>query len=266
MPKKTKNQTSATNVIIPLVVIVLVVIGGLAAIKKAKKAPNTPAGAKITPTSTPLQPVNLTNPPYLVLSQTNRRNFFTLKLSASDSIWTRFDRITYEFMYNSSRGPRGVLGEFTLDKLEDEIFLGSESSGKKVYDTGITDGQITLHLESQQGQVITLGPYDYLVGGYGQQDEWASEKLTLKLDQKTNKAFILLINSGVPAETVGDDKPMMVISLTPQDIKLNGRLEITDPKLTNTKQVKYQGKAIEFEPTANGIRFTLQGGGDYLIY
>ncbi|NOY15054.1 MAG: hypothetical protein GXP43_02445 [bacterium] len=246
--------------IIVVAMMFVVLASGLFFFLTKNQAKPQPAQSQDLPTPTPN--LSLTNLPQIKITHANKRNYLILDLKVPDTLWQTYPKITYEFMYSSDKGPRGLIGELAPDKTTDEFFLGSESSGKKVYDTGITDGQITLHLEKPSGETLTLGPYDLVIGGFVSLDSWQTETLSLTLAKKTRKPFVLLINSGVGQSI--SPAPKAIISLYPETIKLDGQVALT-LDFTPTK-ISHDNQDIDFKIKDNQVTFPVSTPGHYLIY
>ena len=250
-----------TKIIIPAILIFSIFITGLILFKNhSKTAPNSKTSKNTFVTPTPN--LNFNQLPVIQLSYTNKRNTLLLTLAVPNSLWQTYPQISYEFMYNSDKGPRGLIGEFTPTKTSDELFMGSESSGKRVYDTGITDGQLTLHLETSTGEAVTIGPYDIIFGGLTKTTNWQTETMTFQLNTKTSKRFILLHNSSYPNPT--PPTPKTIISLYPDTVKITGQLTLT-LNYTPTK-ITHNNQTLNFKIDSNSVTFPITTPGHYLIY
>lgn len=76
------------------------------------------------------------------------------------------ESVEYELTYNTSSGlPRGVLGKIiTSGKNEinrDDIVLGTCSSGKCVYDTGVNSVLLSLKFNSAEGTKVFQNNYSF---------------------------------------------------------------------------------------------------------
>ncbi len=249
-----------TKIIIPTILTVVLLIAGFIFIK-TKSSPSKPQQTAL-PATSPTPNLNPSQLPILKLTYTNKRNTLLFSLKAPESLWQTYPKISYEFMYNSDKGPRGLIGDFNTTKTSDELFMGSESSGKRVYDTGITDGQITLHLETPNGEALTLGPYDVIFGGLTKTTTWQTETMSLTLNTKTSPKFILLQNPNYPNST--PPAPSIIISLYPDTTKLDAQLTLTT-NFTPTKII-HNNQTINFKTNTNSITFPITTSGHYLIY
>ncbi len=250
-----KNKQTPIAIAVGLILVI-----GLVLTVWAKR--NQAAKPKVLPTLAPSPtPIQARSMPKFKLSYTNQTNTLKFELETADDFWQQFAKVTYEFMYTSTKGPRGLIGEFRPDFLIDKIFFGSESSGKRVYDTGIETGQITFHLEKDNGESISIGPFDVIFGGWLNQDTWQTDAMTLKLEKKTRAKFIVYQNSGDPNLS---DNPKMIISFQPINLKSSASLSLSG--LSNVTKIQHSHEAVAFASDNGTVEFSLNSEGDYLIY
>jgi hypothetical protein len=96
------------------------------------------------------------------LSAINNNRVVKLKISG---IPKGVGSIEYELTYQTDEGlPRGVLGTIKLDgerEIErDDIVLGTCSSGKCVYDTGVKAVTLSLKFNSEKGPMVFRREYE----------------------------------------------------------------------------------------------------------
>lgn len=114
----------------------------------------------------------------------------------------------YELYYGTADGiTQGVPGKVTLEgkeKIERELLLGSESSGKFRYDEGVDDGTLTLRFRDEDGKTIgkVAGQWSFLQGT----KELASldGKFTYTLKQSSDAYFVVMPTFGLPESSPGE--------------------------------------------------------------
>lgn len=67
--------------------------------------------------------------------------------------------VDYELVYLSSQVEKGQIGTYYVSKAKNDITLGTCSSGKCVYDQGITTGTLTITYETNGQEVLLRYPF-----------------------------------------------------------------------------------------------------------
>ncbi|MCL4338877.1 hypothetical protein M1271_04255 [Patescibacteria group bacterium] len=136
------------GVIIAIIVIMVIVFFAVKGMVS-----NKPAVTDVTPTPTVAFPtVSSSVEVSLASNNGNKSLSLDIKGIPSDT-----QSVEYEMTYVTGAGiPRGVLGKITLKGGEsevkrDDIVLGTCSSGKCVYDTGVTSIDLSLKFNSSNG-------------------------------------------------------------------------------------------------------------------
>ncbi len=205
----------------------------------------------------------LTAFPLISLEPTSKRNTLLIKLTNNPQLWQSYTKLNYELMYNSDRGPRGLMGSLTSQSLSEELFLGSESSGHRVYDKGIDNGQLTLYLENQKGENINLGTHYFIVGGYKYTNKWVIDSFELSTKKKNRSDFVLLVLNNSQSSTAKPAK--YIISVRPLKFPLTATFTLKN--IININQVKLGDKEIkyQFDSLNHQLSFTIDRGGEYYL-
>ena len=138
--------------IIPGLILTLVLITSIWIFAKNKKAPKE---IDIVPTPTTVLPT-ISGKIKVDLTTKNSNTAVVLKISGmTDDI----ESVEYELTYlTGSSLPRGVLGKISTQKkseiVRDDIVLGTCSSGKCVYDTGVKSIDLSLKFNSPKGVTV----------------------------------------------------------------------------------------------------------------
>ncbi|OGC69537.1 hypothetical protein A2415_05310 [candidate division WWE3 bacterium RIFOXYC1_FULL_39_7] len=108
--------------------------------------------------------------------------------------------LDYELLYQTGEGAtQGVPGSIKLDgkdSFESELLLGSESSGKFRYDTGVNEGTLTLRFRDEKGKLLGKLSTDFhLVTGT---DELASldGNFNFMLDGDEDEYYVVMETFG----------------------------------------------------------------------
>ncbi len=201
--------------------------------------------------------------PVVSLEPTSKRNTLLIKLINDPQLWQNYTKLNYELMYDSDRGPRGLMGSLTPQSLSEELFLGSESSGHRVYDQGIDNGQLTLYLENQDGENINLGTHYFVVGGYKYTNKWETEAFEVSTPKKSRSNFVILVLNNSQSTTAKPAK--YIISVRPLDFPLTATLTLKN--ITEIKQVKLGSKEVkyQFDSLNHQLKLTIDRGGEYYL-
>lgn len=104
--------------------------------------------------------------------------------------------LDYELLYQTGEGAtQGVPGSIRLDgkdSFESELLLGSESSGKFRYDTGVSEGTLTLRFRDEKGKLTGKLSTDFhLITGT---DELTSldEDFSFMLDGDEDEFYVVM--------------------------------------------------------------------------
>lgn len=139
--------------IIIIAAALVIFIGGFLVVKSLTVS--KPENMEILPTPTVVLPT-VSESVKVELTAKDGNKAVTLKVAG---IPQDVDSVEYELTYTTAAGlPRGVLGKITTDGkseiVRDDIVLGTCSSGKCVYDTGVTSVELSLKLNSSTGSSI----------------------------------------------------------------------------------------------------------------
>lgn len=147
------------KIIIGVVILLVVIVSGIlikTKILSSQKIEETEA----IPTPTIVLPTVSGNITVDLIAAANRQSV-TLKVGG---LTTDFQSIEYELTYTTGAGiPRGVLGKIVLNGekeiVRDNIVLGTCSSGKCVYDTGVTAVNLSLKFNTSSGSSVYQKSY-----------------------------------------------------------------------------------------------------------
>jgi len=145
------------KIIIGLLIVVMVLAVAISLKAKLSKKSEI---AEIIPTPTVILPT-ISDDIIVELNPKSGNQAVSLKISG---IPPDLESIEYELTYIAEGGlPRGVLGKITLsgetEVLRDDLVLGTCSSGKCVYDKGVTSIDLTLKFNSPTGASVFQKTY-----------------------------------------------------------------------------------------------------------
>lgn len=128
-----------------------------------------------------------------------------LKLSLT-KILASAASMDYELLYQLPDGrTQGVPGSIKLsgqDKIERDLLMGSESSGKFRYDEGVKAGTLTIRFRNDAGKLITKLSTGFAFLSKTKELKSIDEKFGYKLASINNKDFFVVMETfGIPAET-----------------------------------------------------------------
>lgn len=146
------------NIIIGLIVFVILLLGGgIVWVRKATLPTELP---EILPTPTVALPTISDDVEVAFVIRKDRpAAVLSIKRIPSD-----VESVEYELTYITGAGlPRGVLGKIRLNGeknvIRDDIVLGTCSSGKCVYDTGVTSVDLSLKFNTSSGSRVFQKTY-----------------------------------------------------------------------------------------------------------
>jgi len=115
----------------------------------------------------------------------------------------------YELLYQLPDGrTQGVPGTIKLtgqDKIERDLLMGSESSGKFRYDEGVKEGTLTIRFRNDAGKLITKLSTKFALLSKTKELKSIDEKFSYKLASSNSKDFFVVMETfGVPKEAQGE--------------------------------------------------------------
>lgn len=145
------------KILIPVVIVIVVIVAFLA-MRMQKPATVEPEESDAVPT-TALPTVSETVK--VELTPKSGGQAVVLKISG---LTADMEAVEYELTYTTAAGlPRGVLGKIQLkgetEVTRDDIVMGTCSSGKCVYDTGVTAVNLTLKFHTAAGASVFQKTY-----------------------------------------------------------------------------------------------------------
>lgn len=141
----------------------------------------------------------------------------------------------YELLYQLPDGrTQGVPGTIKLtgqDKIERDLLMGSESSGKFRYDEGVKEGTLTLRFRNANGKLITKLSTKFALLSKTKELKSVDEKLSYMLPSVNSKDFFVVmetfgVSNETPAEVVSG--PFGIFTSSKQAVSGTVGLEGTD--------------------------------------
>lgn len=126
-----------------------------------------------------------------------------LKLSLT-KILSSAASMDYELLYQLPDGrTQGVPGTIKLtgqDKIERDLLMGSESSGKFRYDEGVKEGTLTIRFRNDAGKLITKLSTKFALLSKTKELKSIDEKFSYKLASINSKDFFVVMETfGLPS-------------------------------------------------------------------
>lgn len=138
-----------------------------------------------------------------VVSLTPSADGHWLKLSVSKILSSAFS-MDYELLYQLPDGrTQGVPGSIKLtgqEKIERDLLLGSESSGKFRYDEGVEEGTLTIRFRNEAGKLITKLSTEFALLSKTKELKSTDEAFVYTLSSLNSKDYFVVM------ETFGIDK------------------------------------------------------------
>jgi len=147
------------KIIIGVVILLIVIVSGILIKTKILSSQKTEE-TETVPTPTIVLPTVSGNITVDLIAAANKQSV-TLKIGG---LTADIQSIEYELTYTTGAGiPRGVLGKIVLNGekeiVRDNIVLGTCSSGKCVYDTGVTTVNLSLKFNTSSGSSVYQKSY-----------------------------------------------------------------------------------------------------------
>lgn len=149
-----------------------------------------------------------------------------------DKIKVKAETLDYELLYELPDGrTQGVPGTISLkdqNRIERDLLLGSESSGKFRYDEGVTQGSLTLRFRNEKGKLIAKFSTKFHLQKRSPELTSVDGKFRYKLNKKSPLSgfFVVMETFGVPTMPPGDIKagPYGVFSI--EKVNVDGTVEL----------------------------------------
>lgn len=155
--------------------------------------------------TTTLQEVSLEKRP--IASLTPSLDGHWLKLII-EKLEIKAESMDYELLYDLPDGrTQGVPGTIALkgeEKIERDLLLGSESSGKFRYDEGVKEGQLTLRFRDGKGKLVAKFTTKFSLLTGGKELSSVDEKFSFTPTKGSSKDFFVTMETfGIPANPPG---------------------------------------------------------------
>jgi len=138
--------------------------------------------------------------PVTTLTPTDDGHWLNLLI---DKINIDAESVDYELLYQLPDGrTQGVPGTVTLDgsKIERELLLGSESSGKFRYDEGVEEGTLTLRFRNKKGKLLVKFSTDFILLSGTKKLVSTDNNFKFTLSSSSNEYFVVMETFGYPGE------------------------------------------------------------------
>jgi hypothetical protein len=175
--------------------------------------------------------VALSDRPVTSLTPSADGHWLKLKI---DRIRIAAASLDYELLYQLPDGrTQGVPGTITLKgqtKIERDLLLGSESSGKFRYDEGVEEGTLTLRFRNDAGKLAAKLATKFHLQSNTQELSSIDGKFKVSLAKLPKKTFFVIMETfGLPASVSITNGPYGVFSSTSE--KLTGTIELSGGKV-----------------------------------
>ncbi len=152
----------------------------------------------VTENETSLIEVSLADRPITSLTPSDDGHWLTLLV---EEITIDAASLDYELLYKLPDGrTQGVPGSIALkgeNKIERELLLGSESSGKFRYDEGVDKGTLTLRFRNEKGKLIAKFSTEFaLLSGVSELVS-VDGNFMVSLNKRSSEYFVVMETFGV---------------------------------------------------------------------
>lgn len=172
--------------------------------------------------------VPLKDRPVVSLTPTDDGHYLKLRV---EKITINAQSVDYELLYDTFDGvTQGVPGTIALsgiDSFEEDLLLGSESSGKFRYDEGVEKGQITLSFRNDKGKLLARFISEFHLQRNTSQLSNLDGTFKYNLDDVPDAYFVTMQTVGYPGEAPNEVKngPFGVFSSSSETF--SGTLSLT---------------------------------------
>lgn len=143
--------------------------------------------------------VPLSERPVTTLTPSDDGHWLTLTIEEIEIDAISLD---YELLYKLPDGrTQGVPGTVALKggvKIERELLLGSESSGKFRYDEGVEKGTLTLRFRNKKGKLIAKFSTEFMLLSETAKLATSDEDFSVDLSKKSDEFFVVMETFGIP--------------------------------------------------------------------
>ncbi len=143
--------------------------------------------------------VSLSERPVTTLTPSDDGHWLTLTIEKIEIDAISLD---YELLYKLPDGrTQGVPGTVALKgeaKIERELLLGSESSGKFRYDEGVEKGTLTLRFRNKKGKLIAKFSTEFILLSETAKLATSDGGFTVDLGKESDEFFVVMETFGIP--------------------------------------------------------------------
>lgn len=187
---------------LPLLLVVLA-LGILTSIVLIVRSRNKSV-PEVSETST-VQEVSLEKRPIASLTPSSDGHWLKLII---EKLEIKAESMDYELLYDLPDGrTQGVPGTIELkdeEKIERDLLLGSESSGKFRYDEGVKEGQLTLRFRDGKGKLVAKFTTKFHLQNLAKELTSIDEKFSFISTKGASKDFFVTMETfGIPANAIG---------------------------------------------------------------
>ncbi len=181
--------------IILLVVGLLVVVGAIVFVTRSRNKVE-----EVVEDEVALIDVSAVDRPILMLTPREDGHWLDLKITKLG----RFEAMTmdYELLYKLPDGrTQGVPGTVRMNTLaggetNQELLLGSESSGNFRYDEGVTGGTLTLRFRNEKGKLLAKFESEFTLSNDTDELKSVDGSITYTLDESNENYFVVMNTVG----------------------------------------------------------------------
>jgi len=179
---------------LPLIILLIgvLVLVGVFFFLKGRKSESSEGEEKVPEVAFPDRPVTSLTP-------SNDGHWLKLKV---EKIKVKAKTLDYELLYELPDGrTQGVPGTVELSgvtKVERDLLLGSESSGKFRYDEGVKEGTLTLRFRNEKGKLTAKFTTPFALLSEAKELTSVDGKFTFTLDESSDAFFIVMETFGAP--------------------------------------------------------------------
>jgi hypothetical protein len=205
----------------------LLVLGGVFLLVRSKKSMDSDSDEETNLIEVPLE-----KRPVASLTPSEDGHWLKLKIEKLEIDAKSLD---YELLYNfpdtetgesKTAGVPGTIALEGIDKIERDLLMGSESSGKFRYDEGVTGGTLTLRFRNEKGKLLVKFVSDFNLLSDTKELSSPDGKFTYLLDEEPKGIYFIIMDTF----GVGDILRALARSETyavfaSKDVRLKGKMK-----------------------------------------
>lgn len=211
-----------------LVFVGVVVLVGVFVLVKGKKGQDSS-----TDDETALMNVPLERRPVVSLIPTSDGHYLKLRI---EKLLKEAATLDYDLLYQNAEGvTQGVPGKVDLKgqkTVEEELLLGSESSGKFRYDEGVENGSLSLKFRNGKGKLLAKFELEFKMLSDTESLVSSDGKFVIQLTEGSGMGFFVLMETlGMPESPQKEVKAGPYGFFSSKSDKFSGRVSIDQYKV-----------------------------------